>query len=76
MGLWDLCLAAVEAFVGKRDEVEKSDSILAMEKALLQLICASIGKIVQYFKGQIMKYYTFSIIICSFFGLHSAADAG
>jgi len=36
LGIWDLSLAALQAFRDGKDEVEKAESILAMEKALLQ----------------------------------------
>ena len=37
LGLWEMALAAVQAFKGRREELDKADSILAMEKALLQV---------------------------------------
>ena len=37
LGIWDLSLAALQAFRDGKDEVEKAESILAMEKALLQV---------------------------------------
>ena len=37
LGIWEMSLAAVQAFQGRKEEVEKADLILAMEKALLQV---------------------------------------
>ena len=37
LGIWEMSLAAVQAFRGHKEEIEMADSILAMEKALLQV---------------------------------------
>ena len=37
LGVWEMSLAAVQALEKQSEEIEKADSILAMEKALLQV---------------------------------------
>lgn len=36
LGIWQMALACIETFLGNKSEVEKTDSLLSIEKALLQ----------------------------------------
>ena len=67
LGIWDLSLAALQAFRDGKDEVEKAESILAMEKALLQVAYSQMNcvrpetiekKLVEH--GSILKLHFFS----------------
>ena len=44
LGIWEMSLAAVQAFRGREQETEKDNSILALEKTLLQvwIICGDL----------------------------------
>merc|ERR1712228_851274 len=59
LGLWDMSLAADLAFRGLKDEMDKAESIVAMEKALLQMMPdeESEGESATFITNQLLKIF-------------------